>query len=180
MVTPHGKKAVFLDRDGVIVVPNFRDGRSFAPRRIEDFEFYPDARDSLNLLKAAGYVLVVVSNQPDVGAGMISDTVMAEMNRRLLDSFPIDAIKICTHTRDAMCLCRKPAPGLLIEAGRELALSLSDSFMVGDRSSDVEAGQAAGCRTVFIDLDYNEPKPSSPTFTVRSISEAAKVVLTAT
>jgi D-glycero-D-manno-heptose 1,7-bisphosphate phosphatase len=177
MVVPAGRKAVFLDRDGVIVIPEFRDGRSFAPRRLEDFRFYPDAAESLARLKSKGFLLVVVSNQPDVGAGLIPEEVMVEMNRRLLASFPLDAIKICHHTRTMMCSCRKPKPGLLLEAAEELGIALSDSFMVGDRASDVEAGEAAGCRTVFIDLNYVEPKPSSSEFTVRSISEAVEVIV---
>jgi D-glycero-D-manno-heptose 1,7-bisphosphate phosphatase len=177
MVTPGGKRAVFLDRDGVIVIPEFRDGRSFAPRQLDDFRFYPDAQESLALLKSKGFALVVVTNQPDVGAGLIAEDVMAEMNRRILETFPIDAIKVCRHTRDVMCSCRKPKPGLLLEAAEEFGISLPESFMVGDRASDVEAGEAAGCKTVFIDLNYTEPKPNSPTFTVRSISEAAQVIV---
>lgn len=178
MVVPPGKKAVFLDRDGVIVIPEFRDGRSFAPRRIEDFRFYPDAAGSLALLKSKGFLLVVVSNQPDVGAGFISDAVLDEMNRRLMASFPLDAIKVCTHTRAMMCSCRKPKPGLLLEAAEELGIALSESFMVGDRASDVEAGEAAGCKTVFIDLNYtSEPRPTAPAFMVRSISEAAQYIV---
>jgi len=177
MVGPEGRKAVFLDRDGVIVIPEFRDGRSFAPRRLEDFHFYPDAADSLARLKSQGYALVVVSNQPDVGAGLISEEIMEEMNRRLMASFPLDAIKICRHTRAMTCSCRKPKPGMLLEAASELNILLPGSFMVGDRASDVEAGEAAGCRTVFIDLDYTEPRPNAPEFTVRSISEAAEVIV---
>ena len=175
---PAGKKAVFLDRDGVIVIPQFREGRSFAPRRLEDLLLYPDAAGGLALLKANGFLLVVVSNQPDVGAGFISQAVMDEMNRRLMASFPLDAIKICPHTRAMMCDCRKPKPSLLFEAASELGIALSESFMVGDRISDIEAGKAAGCKTVFIDLDYAaEPKPEAPGFTVRSISEAARYIV---
>ena len=175
------RKAVFLDRDGVIVVPEFRDGRSFAPVRLEDYRLYPEAPAALSRLKNAGYLLVVVTNQPDVGRGLIPEQVLEEMHRRLLTSLPIDFVKVCRHTAEDRCSCRKPKPGMLLEAASEFGISLPDSYMVGDRATDIEAGHAAGCRSVFIDLGYTgEPKPDSPSFTVPSISHAADVILTAT
>jgi D-glycero-D-manno-heptose 1,7-bisphosphate phosphatase len=176
-----GRKAVFLDRDGVIVVPEFRDGRSFAPVRLEDYRFYPEVPAALSRLKAAGYLLVVVTNQPEVGRGLIAEEVLAEMHCRLLASFPIDLIKVCRHAAAGLCNCRKPKPGMLLEAASEFGISLPDSYMVGDRASDVEAGRTAGCRTVFIDLGYTgEPKPDRPSFAVSSIDQAADVILAAT
>jgi D-glycero-D-manno-heptose 1,7-bisphosphate phosphatase len=169
--------AVFLDRDGVIVVPEFRDGRSFAPRRVEDFHFYPEAADSLRRLKAAGYLLVLVTNQPDVGAGLVAPEVLEEMNRRLLGAFPFDLLKVCTHTRADDCSCRKPRPGMLTAAAQELSIDCTSSFMVGDRASDIEAGRAVACRTVFIDLNYSEPKPTNADHVVTSIKAAADVIL---
>lgn len=176
-----GRKAVFLDRDGVIVVPEFRDGRSFAPVRLADYRFYPEVPAALSRLKAAGYLLVVVTNQPEVGRGLIAEEVLAEMHRRLQATFPVDSIKVCRHTGAEGCNCRKPKPGMLLEAASELGISLPDSYMVGDRAGDAEAGRAAGCRTVFIDLGYTgEPKPESASFTVTSIKQAADVILAAT
>jgi D-glycero-D-manno-heptose 1,7-bisphosphate phosphatase len=172
------RKAVFLDRDGVIVIPEFRDGRSFAPTRLEDFNFYPEASEALLRLRKAGYLLVVVTNQPDVGRGLIATEIIDEMHRRLRASLPVDSIKVCCHTQDQQCRCRKPKPGLLLEAADELGISLRDSYMVGDRASDVEAGRAAGCQTVFIDLGYtNEKKPDNPSLVVTSVAQAADVIL---
>jgi D-glycero-D-manno-heptose 1,7-bisphosphate phosphatase len=170
-------KAVFLDRDGVLVIPNFREGRSFAPTSLEDYRFYPDAPQALSRLKSAGYKLIVVTNQPDVGKGVIPQVMADEMHERLRSVMPIDMIKACFHTQTAHCDCRKPKPGMLLDAARELDIDLERSFMVGDRASDVEAGEAAGCRTVFIDLEYNERKPKGPTFIVRSIAEAVDRIL---
>jgi D-glycero-D-manno-heptose 1,7-bisphosphate phosphatase len=176
-----GRKAVFLDRDGVIVIPEFRDGRSFAPRSLADYRFYPQASPALSRLKRAGYLLIVVTNQPEVGRGLIAEDVLEEMHRRLKASFPVEAIKVCRHTGSDDCDCRKPKPGMLLEAASELGILLPDSYMVGDRASDVEAGRAAGCRTVFIDLGYTgELKPDRPCFTVSSIDQAADVILAAT
>ena len=104
---------------------------------------------------------------------------MAEMHRRLMADLPIDSIKLCPHSQTANCGCRKPAPKLLLEAAREHNILLDRSFMIGDRASDVAAGQAAGCRTIFIDLGYSEPKPRDATYAVRSFREAADVVLSA-
>jgi D-glycero-D-manno-heptose 1,7-bisphosphate phosphatase len=170
-------KAIFLDRDGVIVIPEFRDGRSFAPTRLEAYKFYPEAFESLSRLKMAGYKLVVVTNQPDVGKGLIPQDVVNEMHDRLRKTMPVDLIKACFHSQATGCNCRKPKPGMLFEAARELQIDLAQSYMVGDRASDVEAGEAAGCSTVFIDLNYLERRPASPTFTVRSIAEAADCIL---
>jgi len=170
-------KAVFLDRDGVLVIPEFREGRSFAPVTLEGYRFYPDAPQALSRLKAAGYRLIVVTNQPDVGKGLVSQLVADEMHERLRKALPLDLIKACFHTQLTNCACRKPKPGMLLDAARELGIDLAESYMVGDRASDVEAGEAAGCRTVFIDLGYDERRPAAPTFIVRSISEAADCIL---
>jgi D-glycero-D-manno-heptose 1,7-bisphosphate phosphatase len=180
MVSFGSNRAVFLDRDGVIVIPQFRDGRSFAPTQLADFQFYPEADASLRQLKDAGYLLVVVTNQPDVGAGLISASMLDEMNRRLLARFPIDAIKVCTHTRADHCDCRKPQPGLLLAAARELAIDCEHSFMVGDRASDVAAGHAAACRTLFIDLGYAEARPLDAHHVVASLGEAASIIVSET
>ena len=175
---PRGlKPAVFLDRDGVIVIPEFRDGRSFAPLRLEDFKLYPDAAPSLGRLKREGFLLAVVTNQPDVGHGRILRSEVEAMHEILQGELPIDALKACFHRQDEHCHCRKPKPGMLLEAADELGINLKRSFMVGDRSSDVEAGRAAGCATVFIDLGYALPAPDSPDYVARSIGQAAELII---
>jgi D-glycero-D-manno-heptose 1,7-bisphosphate phosphatase len=176
MVASGANRAVFLDRDGVIVVPEFRDGRSFAPTRLADFRIFPDADTSLRRLKQAGFLLVVVTNQPDVGAGIISSETLDAMHRCLRESLPIDAIKVCPHQRSDDCDCRKPRPGMLLSAARELSIDCAESFMVGDRASDIAAGHAAACRTLFIDLDYAEPKPVDAHHVVASLGAAADII----
>ena len=171
------KKAVFLDRDGVIVVPELRNGRGYAPRHLEDYRFYHDAHGSLCRLKNAGFLLVVVTNQPDVGNGLISRGVIDEMHARLVRELPVDAVKTCIHSQDENCACRKPAPGLLLEAIREFDLSARHCFMIGDRASDILAGKTVGCRAIFIERGYTEPKPQNADFTVASMADAADVVL---
>ena len=172
-----GDRAVFLDRDGVLVVPEFRDGRSYAPRSLDDFRLYEAAKACVDRLKAADFRLVVVTNQPDVGNGITQRLVVEEMHRRLRDELPVDEIQVCYHTSNDACTCRKPRPGMLLDAARKLGLDLSRSVMIGDRASDVDAGIAAGCRTVFIDLGYREPMPERADFVVTSLSEATEIVL---
>jgi len=172
-----GARAVFLDRDGVLVVPEFRDGRSFAPRRLADFRLYDQADYWLARMKDAGFRLVVVTNQPDVGSGLVELTVVEEMHRRLAEALPVDAIEACYHQRGDGCDCRKPKPGMLQRAAERLSLNCARSFMIGDRAGDVAAGRAAGCTTIFIDLGYVDERPERPDFTVSSLGEAAQIVL---
>jgi len=173
-----GRRAVFLDRDGVLVVPSFRNGRSFAPTTLEQFEIYPEAPECLSRLKQAGFLLVVVTNQPDVGAGRVRREIIEEMHMRLRQALPLDAIKVCFHRQNENCTCRKPLPGLLLEAADELVVDLANSVMIGDRASDVEAGFAAGCSTVFIDLNYTaETPPKRVDFTAAGLTEAVNWLL---
>jgi D-glycero-D-manno-heptose 1,7-bisphosphate phosphatase len=170
-------RAVFLDRDGVIAIPEFRDGRSFATRRFCDFRLYPDAPKSLHRLKQAGFLLAVVTNQPDVGHGLIPRSEVDAMHEMMTRELPVDAIKACFHRQSDHCDCRKPKPGMILAAAGELGINLGQSFMVGDRGTDVEAGRAAGCATVFIDLGYAEPAPEAPDYVVHSIAEAADIII---
>jgi len=173
-----GRRAVFLDRDGVLVIPQMRDGRSFAPQRLEDFQFYPAAKATLDRLKAAGYLLVVVTNQPDVGHGIIVQSTIEAMHERMRRELPIDCIEVCCHTQAADCACRKPKPGMLLNAARGYGIDLKNSFMIGDRASDITAGRLAGCKTIFIDLDYaSESKPQTHDYSVRSLREAGDIIL---
>jgi len=177
MVADNAGRAVFLDRDGVLVVPEFRDGRSFAPRRLADFRLYDEAFYWLGQIKDAGCRLVVVTNQPDVGSGLVEQNVVEEMHRRLAEALPLDAIEACYHRQSDGCDCRKPRPGMLRRAADRLSLDCARSFMIGDRASDIAAGRSVGCTTIFIDLGYENERPQRPDFTVSSLGEAAQVVL---
>lgn len=169
-------RAVFLDRDGVLVVPEFRDGRSYAPRRLADFRLYEDAAAATRLMKNAGFYLIVVTNQPDVGHGHVGRAVVEEMHRQLAETLPLDAIEACYHRPADGCDCRKPKPGMLRRAAARLGVDCTRSFMIGDRASDVAAGRAVGCRTIFIDLGYRDEHSDGADFIVKSLAEAARIV----
>lgn len=171
--------AVFLDRDGVIVVPDIRDGRSYAPRRLADFRIYPEAADSLQRLKRAGFLLAVVTNQPDVGNGLVPRSEVDAMHEIMNRELGLDAIRACFHGQAEGCACRKPKPGMILELAGSLGIKLAESFMVGDRAGDIDAGRAAGCATVFIDRGYAEPRPHAPDYIVGSIAQAADAIIAA-
>jgi D-glycero-D-manno-heptose 1,7-bisphosphate phosphatase len=173
-----GAKAVFLDRDGVLVVPQFRDGRSFAPQRLEDFRLYDGSHAAVSRLKAAGFVVVVATNQPDVGAGIVAEQVVEAMHARLRAEVPVDDIETCFDTRGHATDRRKPAPGMLVDAARKWQVDLGTSYVVGDRHTDVEAGIRAGCTSVFIDHSYAaEVKPTAQSATVKNLTEAVDWIL---
>ena len=148
------RRAVFLDRDGVLAIPEFRDGRSYAVRSLATFQLYPEAAACLNRLRAAGLLLVVVTNQPDIGSGRVAAEVVTAMHRQMREQLPLDDVRVCPHPPQINCACRKPNPGMILSAAEDLGIDLCSSFMVGDRGADVAAGKAAGCRCVFIDLGY--------------------------
>lgn len=182
-MTSSVRRAVFLDRDGVLNVPDFRGGRSFAPRELSSFKLYDDAASAVGRLKSEGFAVVVVTNQPDVGAGLVDASVVKACNDVLAAEVSIDRIEVCFETAAQAALSgrsrRKPAPGMLLDAGAVLGLDISKSYMVGDRNSDISAGVAAGCRDcIFIDRGYSrEPAPVGHTVTVFRLSEAVDWIL---
>ena len=154
-------RAVFLDRDGVLNRALVRKGRPYPPGTLEEFEILPGVPEAARRLHAAGFLLLGATNQPDVARGTQRREVVEAMNARLLAALPIREIFVCYEDGDD-CPRRKPNPGLLLEAAAVHGIDLAASFMVGDRWRDVEAGRRAGCRTVFIDLGYDERRPDPP------------------
>jgi len=174
-------RAVFLDRDGVINRASIRDGKPFSPGTMEELEILPGVPEALRQLKSHGYKLLVVTNQPDVGRGKQSRQSLDAIHRDLLERFPLDDILVCCHTDDDRCDCRKPLPGMLIEAAKKHNIDLASSFMVGDRWRDIDAGYNAGCRTILIDYGYSERSPEHlPDLRVGSLAEAADWIIRST
>jgi D-glycero-D-manno-heptose 1,7-bisphosphate phosphatase len=173
-------KAVFLDRDGVLNQAVVRNGKPHPPANAKELTLAPDANVALLELKAQGFLLLVVTNQPDVAKGITTQAAVEEINGKLASELPLDDVFVCYHQDSDRCDCRKPKPGMILAAARKHSVDLSESFMVGDRWRDVEAGQNAGCRTIFIDGGYEERQPSRPPdATVHSLKEAANCILQA-
>ena len=172
------QRAVFLDRDGVLNANLVRDGKPFAPRRIEDFRLLPGVEDAVRRLKAAGFLAIVVTNQPDVAAGLTPRATVDAMHARLRAILPLDDIKVCWHRDVDACACRKPKPGMLLEAAAEHDVDLAASYMIGDRWRDIDAGRAAGCTTILVDHGLVQEQPARPDFKVSSLEEAVALILT--
>ncbi len=170
-------RAVFLDRDGTLTRSLFRQGKPVAPATLEEFELLPGVADAVRRLDVAGFLLIVVTNQPDVATGATRRESVEEMNSRLREWLPLDDVKVCYHRDSDECVCRKPKPGMLLDSASEWGVDLNQSWMVGDRWRDVSVGKAAGCRTIFIDGSYGECLPDAPDFTVDKFCEAVEVIL---
>jgi D-sedoheptulose 7-phosphate isomerase len=168
------RPAVFLDRDGVLNRAFVRDGKPLPPPGIHDLEIMPDAASALKELKSRGFPLYIITNQPDVARGNVTRAQVEAMHQKLTSALPIDDIFVCYHDDVEHCACRKPSPGMLFDAARKHNIDLSRSFLVGDRWRDIDAGHAAGCKTILIDYGYRERKPAQPPeATVHSLREAA-------
>ncbi len=189
------KKAVFLDRDGVLV-KNVAYGNEVdvAARKAEDLELLPEVPTVLKSLHDAGFLLVVVSNQPDIALGKIDEPTRISLEKRFEElikeeKLPIDEIYYCHHHSKGVvakyrvdCDCRKPKPGMLLRAVKEHNIDLAESFLLGDRASDIKAGEDAGVKkTILYDpketqtpylLDLNV----TPDYTVKTLGEAAKII----
>ena len=173
-----GLSAVFLDRDGVINRAIVRDGKPYPPARLEEFEILQGAVASFLRLAECGYVLIGVTNQPDVARGTQSREIVEAFNALIQSKTPVREIFVCYHDNADHCDCRKPKPGLILQAVEKYGLELSNSWMVGDRWKDIAAGQALGLKTIFVDYRYAEIYKGSPAdFTVGDTAHLADIIL---
>ena len=171
------RPAVFLDRDGVINANLERDGKPVAPTTLAEFRLLPGVEDAVRRLKAAGYLVIVCTNQPDVATGRTPRATVEAMHDLVRAKLDIDDIKVCFHSDADRCDCRKPKPGMILAAAQEYAIDLPRSYVVGDRWRDTGAGRAAGCLTIFVEYGYEQEGPNQPDHVVASLSEAADLIL---
>ena len=173
------RRAVFFDRDGVLVCAAPLVDYAHGPLTLEDFSLFPNISEPVQRLRDAGFLTVLATNQPAIARGQMSWETLNEMHRLLQAAVPLDDIEVCPHVDADNCACRKPKPGMLLDAARELGIDLGASFLVGDRWRDVAAAQAAGCRALFIDYKYQEKQPDRPYIAVKSLPEAAGYIVRA-
>lgn len=175
------QRAVFLDRDGVLNRAVVRNGTPHPPSSLKELEFYGDVVDGCARLKAANFLLIVITNQPDVGRGIQSREAVEAMHLKLQLVLPsLDRIEVCYHGGERYgqpCDCRKPKPGLILRAAAELNINLNESYVIGDRWRDIDCARAAGCRAIFIQRGYNEVLREAPDFTVANFEDAVDCVL---
>lgn len=167
------KRAVFLDRDGVLNEAVVRDGKPYPPATAAEVRLVDGAVEGLGRLRDMGFLLLVATNQPDVARGTQTMAELGAINSVLEEALPLDAVLICPHDSGDGCECRKPKPGLLTLGAREFGVALEASYMIGDRWRDMDAAAAAGVAGVWIDYGYDERGPSAPVAArVKSLREA--------
>ena len=172
-----GRRAVFIDRDGVLNRAVVRGGKPYPPALLADVEIMPGAPEAVARLKGAGFLTVMVTNQPDPAKGLQRRSVAEAINDYVARTVDIDVVKVCWCLEGDDCDCYKPKPGMLLEAASEYGIDLAASYIIGDRWRDVGAGKNAGCRTILIDCGYDEAAAVSPDSTAQSIVEGAYMVL---
>lgn len=172
-------KAVFVDRDGVLNRSLLRNGKLLPPASADELELLPGVAEACAALRAAGFLLIVVTNQPDVARGTQNRQTVAAIHAVIREKVPLDDIRVCYHDDDDGCECRKPKPGLLLEAAKDWDIDIRSSFLVGDRWKDIAAARNAGCRAVQVENGQPEKEDAwaSPDLRVRSLKEAADWIL---
>ncbi len=170
------RKAVFLDRDGVINKAIIKDGKPLSPNSLNELEILPGVKESIIKLKKLNFVCLVVTNQPNVTRKIIDKNSVIQINNFLKNKIPLDDIFVCYHDDKDNCDCRKPKPGLLLEAGKKWNVDFRKSFMIGDRWRDIEAGRNVGCKTIFLDYKYSETKPIKPSFVSNTLLNAVQII----
>lgn len=167
------KKAVFVDRDGVLNEAPVVHGNPISPMEIGEFEIVKDAKVAIELLVNGGFEIVVITNQPEISRGRLELSVLEEMHKTLSSFLGVKNFYVCPHDDLDFCECRKPKSGLITQAVRDLEIDIKSSFLIGDRWKDIEAGKSAGCKCIFIDKGYREKQPSGNFLSVKTLWEAA-------
>lgn len=169
------KRAIFLDRDGVINQVTIKEGQPYSPRRLSEFKLNDGIKEVLNHLKEEGYLLIVITNQPDISRGLISREELDGLHELIRSELPVYDIIVCPHDSNDECGCRKPKPGMIVETARRWGIDIRSSFVIGDTWRDMEAGCRAGCTTILLDAPYNQDVDSD--HRINHISEALKIIL---
>jgi D-glycero-D-manno-heptose 1,7-bisphosphate phosphatase len=170
------RRAVFLDRDGVLNRVKLLNGLPKPPTTIHEIIILEGVCQAVDIILNKGFVPVIITNQPDVARGKISQSEVDSINSQIQTMTNIDFVYTCFHDDADLCYCRKPSPGLIYQAANELNLDIKGSFLVGDRWRDIQAGQVAGCQNFFIDNLYPELRPNQPYTRVSSLLEAANLI----
>jgi D-glycero-D-manno-heptose 1,7-bisphosphate phosphatase len=170
------RAAVFLDRDGVLNEVELRDGTPHPPAGVEQLRLLPGVVEACYRLRQLGFALVVVTNQPDLARGKQTRNEVDRMHDVLRARLPLDDIVVCAHDDVDDCPCRKPRPGMILDAATRLDLDLGESVCIGDRWRDVEAGKRAGVMAIFVDRGYGERRPTGADAVVASLPAAVEVI----
>jgi D-glycero-D-manno-heptose 1,7-bisphosphate phosphatase len=168
-------KAVFLDRDGIINKVLIKEGKVCSPRTMAEFEWMDDIIESVKIFKEIGFKIIVVTNQPDIARGKMAKEILAAMTNLIYSTLMVDDVLVCPHDDLDGCNCRKPSPGLILEASGKWDVDCRQSFMIGDSWKDMSAGRAAGCTTILIDQYYNQGTEGH--YRVKDLKGAVEIIV---
>jgi len=178
-------KVVFLDRDGVIN----RNLDNDYVKSWADFEFLANAKDAISRLSKNGYEIIVVTNQACVNKNLVSSDIVEEIHRKMIDEISaaggrIKGVYYCPHRQDENCECRKPKPGMLLQAALDYDIELSQTYLVGDSMRDIEAGASMACKTIWVMTGHGAKQISQrtmwkiqPDYIAEDLSSAADIIL---
>jgi D-glycero-D-manno-heptose 1,7-bisphosphate phosphatase len=169
------RRAVFLDRDGVLVRAAPQKDYAHGPLTLAEFSLTPGVVEPVERMRSAGFLTVLATNQPGVARGQISWETLNEMHRILQSAVPLDDIEICPHQDADQCACRKPKPGMLLDVASRLGIDLPHSYFIGDTRRDVGAALAAGVTPILIDCSYN--RDLRVQHRVKDLAEAADLIV---
>ena len=169
-------KAIFWDRDGIINKVIMRKGETSSPWKLEEFEILPDVKEYLEAFKGMGFLNIVFTNQPDISRGFLKIEELEKMHKIILETLPVDEIKVCPHDNKDNCSCRKPKPGLILEAVEKWSIDLKKSYVIGDSWKDIEAGKAAGCKTFLLRREYNKDYQKDYDFEVDNLKKTVEII----
>ena len=170
-------RAIFLDRDGVLIRTDIRKGRPYAIRKLADLEYLPGAREAVQRARELGFLTIVVTNQPDVARGLADKAEVDAMHAQIIETLGVDDVQACFEVEGPDSRRYKPRPGMLLDAAEQFGIDLEKSYLIGDRWRDIDAGQAAGCFSVFIDCGYSEELRQPPDAIVPDITAAMDLVV---
>ena len=169
-------KAIFWDRDGIMNKVIMRNGKPSSPWKLEEFEIIPDVKECLDAFKEMGFLNIVFTNQPDISRGFLKIEDLEKMHKIILEILPIDEIKVCPHDDKDNCSCRKPKPGLILEAVKKWSIDLKKSYVIGDSWKDIGAGKAAGCKTFLLRREYNKDYQKDYDFEVDNLKKTVEII----
>lgn len=169
-------RAVFFDRDGIVNKAIVRNGKPYSPQALDELELYEETCEFVSFLSKRATQAFVVTNQPDVARKKIDWDTLDSIHEAINANMNFTEIFVCPHDDFDRCNCRKPKPGAIFELAKKYKIDLKESFVIGDRWKDVVAGKAAGCKTIFVDWQYDETCNANPDFSVSSLLDCFNII----
>jgi len=169
-------KAIFLDRDGVINKIIMRNGKPSSPWKLKEFEILPDVKECLVAFKKMGFLNIIFTSQPDISRGFLQIEDLEKMHEIIDKTLLVDEIRFCPHDDKDNCSCRKPKPGLILEAVQKWSIDLRESYVIGDTWKDIGAGKAVGCKTFLLRREYNKGFQKDYDFEVSNLKKTVEII----